>query len=84
MFDSSNGTDHIVTVGNSQSQDRYDKKSVKSDRRDMPNAVVGISMNRQGSSDDPSLEDPDDLIEVCNTPNVSIFGHEITKIKSEI
>ncbi|XP_021373812.1 TOG array regulator of axonemal microtubules protein 1-like isoform X3 [Mizuhopecten yessoensis] len=66
MFDSSNGTDHAMMVGNSQSQDRYDKKSMKSDRRDMPNAVVGVSMNRQGSSDDPYLEDPNNLTEDPN------------------
>ncbi|XP_069117055.1 TOG array regulator of axonemal microtubules protein 1-like isoform X2 [Argopecten irradians] len=58
MFDSSNGTDHAVTVGNSQSQDRYDNRSMKSDRRDMPNVVVGVSMNRQGSSDEPYVDDP--------------------------
>ncbi|XP_033734245.1 TOG array regulator of axonemal microtubules protein 1-like isoform X1 [Pecten maximus] len=69
MFDSSNGTDHAVTAGNSQSQDRYDNKSMKSDRRDMPNAVVGISMNRQGSSDDPYM---DDNIYITEDPNKSM------------
>lgn len=65
MFDSNSGMDHAVSVGNSQSNDRYDKRgSLKSDRRDMPNAVVGISMNRQGSADEPGLDDVDYLVEV--------------------
>ncbi|XP_062617825.1 TOG array regulator of axonemal microtubules protein 1-like isoform X2 [Saccostrea cucullata] len=61
MFDSSNGAEHAVNAGNSQSGDRHDRKPPRSDRKDFTSGVVGISINRQGSNDEPGMEEADDL-----------------------
>ncbi|XP_048738201.2 TOG array regulator of axonemal microtubules protein 1-like isoform X4 [Ostrea edulis] len=61
MFDSSNGMEHAVNAGNSQSGDRHDRKPPRTDRKDFTSGVVGVSINRQGSSDEPGMEETDDL-----------------------
>ncbi|KAK3093087.1 hypothetical protein FSP39_010926 [Pinctada imbricata] len=61
MFDSSSGVEHAITAGNSQSNDRHDRKPPKSDRKDFTSGVVGVSINRQGSNDEPGLDNTDDV-----------------------
>ena len=63
MFESINGTEHAINAGNSQS-DRNDRKPMKQDRKDIPSGVVGISVNKQGSMDDPNMDILDDVEEV--------------------
>lgn len=67
MFDSTNGVDHAITAGNSQSQDKHDKKPLKTDRSNIPTGVIGVGMNRQGSNDEPNLYVAEELEEVSNT-----------------
>lgn len=64
MFDSTNGVDHAITAGNSQSQDKHDKKPLKTDRSNIPTGVIGVGMNRQGSNDEPNLYVAEELEEV--------------------
>ena len=64
MFDSGGGVEHAITVGNSQSNDRHDRKPPKSDRKDFTSGVVGVSINRQGSNDEPGLDNTDDTEDV--------------------
>lgn len=61
MFDSSNGVEHAVNAGNSQSGDRHDRKPPRTDRKDFTSGVVGVSINRQGSSDEPGMDETDNL-----------------------
>ncbi|XP_078314786.1 TOG array regulator of axonemal microtubules protein 1-like isoform X3 [Crassostrea virginica] len=61
MFDSSNGVEHAVNAGNSQSGDRHDRKPPRTDRKDFTSGVVGVSINRQGSSDEPGMDEIDHL-----------------------
>lgn len=53
--------EHAVNAGNSQSGDRHDRKPPRTDRKDFTSGVVGVSINRQGSSDEPGMEETDDL-----------------------
>ena len=63
MFENINGTEHAINAGNSQS-DRNNGKPMKQDRKDMPGGVVGISVNKQGSMDDPNMDILNDVDEV--------------------
>ena len=63
MFENINGTEHAINAGNSQS-DRNDRKPMKQDRKDIPSGVVGISVNKQGSMDDPNMDILDDVEDV--------------------
>lgn len=64
MFENVNGTEHAINAGNSQSNDRNDRKPMKQDRKDIPSGVIGISMNKQGSMDDPNMDILDDVDDV--------------------
>lgn len=65
MFDPGSGSDHAVSVGNSQSQERQDKKQSRPERKDMPRGVVGVSVNKQGSLEDTSLDNLENLEVSC-------------------
>ncbi|KAL3873542.1 hypothetical protein ACJMK2_036642 [Sinanodonta woodiana] len=61
MFDNVNGTEHAITAGNSQSQERQDKKPIKQEKKDVPGGVFGIKVNRSGSQDDTGIVNIEDL-----------------------
>ncbi|KAL4238308.1 hypothetical protein ACF0H5_003020 [Mactra antiquata] len=64
MFETLNGTEHAITAGNSQSNDRNNRQPMKQDRKDFTSGVVGVGVNKQGSFDDQTgmdiLDDIDD------------------------
>lgn len=61
MFDSSNGVEYVVNVGNFQLGDRYDRKFLRTDRKDFISGVVGVSINRQGFSDESGMDETDNF-----------------------
>ena len=64
MFENVNGLEHAINAGNSQSNDRSDRKPMRQDRKDFTSGVVGVGMNKQGSLDDPGMDILDDIEDV--------------------
>ena len=64
MFENINGTEHAITAGNSQSNDRNNRQPMKQERKDFTSGVVGVGVNKQGSFDDPSMDILDDVDDV--------------------
>ena len=79
MFENVNGLEHAINAGNSQSNDRNDRKPMRQDRKDFTSGVVGVGMNKQGSYDDPGMDMLDDIEDVSGRVFVyscewNIFG----------
>lgn len=64
MFENTNGVEHAINAGNSQSNDRNNRQPMKQDRKDFTSGVVGVGVNKQGSFDDQNLDILDDVDEV--------------------
>lgn len=71
MFDNINGTEHAITAGNSQSNDRNNRQPMKQDRKDFTSGVVGVGVNKQGSFEDPSMNILDDVDDDPNNLRMS-------------